>query len=218
MIRRPPRSTLDRSSAASDVYKRQGIIHRDLKPANIKVTPEGKVKVLDFGLAKAFAEDKETTDPSNSPTVISAPSTHAGMILGTAAYMSPEQARGRGTGKRSDIFGFGCVLFEMLTGRAAFEGEDMADILSRVLQNEPDWKLLPSAVPARIRELLQLCMQKDMRKRRSDAAGVRIDIEQALAVPVVPSEVPMQTSRRAWAAIALAVIAAIALAVPALRH
>jgi Tol biopolymer transport system component len=203
---------------ALEAAHEKGIIHRDLKPANIKVTPEGKVKVLDFGLAKAFGEDKETTDLSNSPTLVSAPATNAGMILGTAAYMSPEQAKGRVIGKRSDIFGFGCVLFEMLTGRAAFEGENMADILSLVLQREPDWKLLPSAVPARIRELLQLCMQKDMRKRRSDASDVRIDIEQALAMPVVPSEVPMQTSRRAWVAFALALIAAIALTVPALRH
>jgi serine/threonine-protein kinase len=185
---------------ALEAAHEKGIIHRDLKPANIKVTSDGKVKVLDFGLAKAFFADVENADPSNSPTMISMASTNAGVILGTAAYMSPEQAKGRNVGKRTDIFGFGCVLFEMLTGRAAFEGEDIADILSRVLQREPDWTLLPAAVPPRIRELLQLCLQKDIRKRRSDAADVRIDIEQALAEPVALASVSVsgRTARLGW--------------------
>src|SRR5262245_27829940 len=103
--------------------------------------------------------------------------TNAGLILGTAAYMSPEQARGKAVDKRTDIFAFGCVLYEMLTGRSAFDGEDVADILSRVLQRDPDWTLLPANVPPRIRELLRLSLQKDIKKRRSDAADVRIDIE-----------------------------------------
>src|SRR5438094_907820 len=128
--------------------------------------------------------------------------TSAGVILGTAAYMSPEQAKGRTVEKRTDIFAFGCVLYEMLTGRPAFEGEDIPEILSRVLQREPDWALLPANVPPRIRELLKLCLQKDIRKRRSDAADVRIDIEQALAEPAAatPAIPPARGGRRAWTA------------------
>src|SRR5436853_153817 len=140
----------------------KGVVHRDLKPANVKITPDGKVKVLDFGLARAMDGSPAGATLSNSPTMLSG--TLAGMILGTAAYMSPEQAKGRPADHRTDIFAFGCVLYEMLTGRAAFDGEDVTDILSRILQREPDWTLLPAGVPARIRELLQLCLQKDFRK------------------------------------------------------
>jgi serine/threonine protein kinase len=145
---------------ALEAAHEKGIIHRDLKPANIKITPDGKVKVLDFGLAKAFEGEVTNANLSKSPT-LSMAATNAGLILGTAAYMSPEQAKGRAVDRRTDIFSFGCVLYEMLTGRVAFDGEDVADILSRVLQREPDWALLPDTVPPRIRELLRLCLEKN---------------------------------------------------------
>src|ERR1700674_2275274 len=121
----------------------KGIIHRDLKPANVKMTPEGKVKVLDFGLAKAYAGDRETYDPTNSPT-LSAAATMQGMILGTAAYMSPEQARGKSVDKRTDIWAFGCVLYELLTGKHAFDGEDITEIMAAVVKTEPDWNRIPT--------------------------------------------------------------------------
>jgi len=140
---------------ALEAAHNRGIVHRDLKPGNIKRTPEGTVKVLDFGLAKPmqgrFASDQGF---SNSPTLMSA--SMAGVILGTAAYMSPEQARGKEVDARTDIFAFGAVLYEMLTGQQAFEGEDVTDTLSRVLQREPDWTLLPANIRPRLRELLKL--------------------------------------------------------------
>jgi serine/threonine protein kinase len=161
----------------------KGVIHRDLKPANIKLTPQSRLKVLDFGLAKAYDTDNPNPGVSNSPTMISMAATNAGMILGTAAYMSPEQARGRAVDRRTDIFAFGCVLYEMVTGKRAFEGEDVAEILSRVLQRDPDWTQLPRTLPPGIRRVLQLCLEKDVKKRRASAADVRIDIEQALTAP-----------------------------------
>src|SRR6202140_757380 len=161
---------------ALEAAHEKSIIHRDLKPANVKVTPEGKVKVLEFGLAKAFAGDTTTEDIGNSPT-LSRAATMQGVILGTAAYMSPEQARGKAVDKRTDIWAFGCVLFELLTGKQAFHGEDVTDILAAVVRAEPDWTALPTNISPSIRVLLQRCLRKDRRQRTPDAGTIRIEIE-----------------------------------------
>jgi Tol biopolymer transport system component len=182
---------------ALEAAHEKGIIHRDLKPANVKVTPEGKVNVLDFGLAKAFAGDTSTEDIGNSPT-LSMAATMQGVILGTAAYMSPEQAKGKEVDKRTDIFAFGAVLYELLTGKPAFHGDDVTDILGAVLRMEPDWNRLPAAVPQKIRDLLRRCLQKDRRQRFHDAGDVRIEIEEAIAAPkdsAVTQAAPVSTSK-----------------------
>ncbi len=161
-----------------------GIIHRDLKPANVKTTPEGKVKVLDFGLAKAWegggegsgAEASDGVDLSQSPTVMGA--TRTGVILGTAAYMSPEQARGGQVDKRTDIWAFGCVLWECLTGQRLFGGATASDSIGAILHTEPDWALLPGDTPAAVRRLLRRCLAKDSRKRLHDIADARIELEE----------------------------------------
>jgi len=191
---------------ALEAAHEKGIIHRDLKPANVKLTPEGKVKVLDFGLAKAFAGDTSTEDMSNSPT-LSMAATMQGVILGTAAYMSPEQARGKQVTKATDIFAFGAVLYELLTGKQAFHGEDVAGILAAVLRVEPDWSCLPENTPPAIHRLLHRCLQKDRRQRLQDATDARIEIEDAIAAPKdsgATQAAPASTSKLLWAVVAVA--------------
>src|SRR5262245_59143201 len=160
-------------AAALEAAHDAGIVHRDLKPANIKVRDDGATKVLDFGLAKLMdpvgAALQGGPSATQSPTITSpAMMTGVGVILGTAAYMSPEQAKGRPADKRSDIWAFGCVLYEMLTGRRAFEGDDVSDTLAAVLRGQPDWMALPADVPEHIRLLLHRCLEKDRSKRVSD--------------------------------------------------
>jgi Tol biopolymer transport system component len=169
---------------ALEAAHEQGIIHRDLKPANVKVRGDGTVKVLDFGLAKALEPTgAASSNVSQSPTITTPAMTQAGMILGTAAYMSPEQAKGRAADKRSDVWAFGVVLYEMLTGQRAFKGEDVSDTLAFILTREPDWAMLPADTPPLIRRLLRRCLQKDRRRRLADAADARLEIEEASTVP-----------------------------------
>ncbi|MEO6409837.1 MAG: protein kinase, partial [Burkholderiaceae bacterium] len=165
---------------ALEAAHEQNIIHRDLKPANIKLRPDGTVKVLDFGLAKAA--DTSAARTSHSPTFTSpAALTIGGMIIGTAAYMAPEQARGKSVDKRADIWAFGLVLYEMLTGRAAFAGDTVTDILAAVVTREPDWAALPDAAPASLKRLLAHCVEKDPKRRLRDIGDARYEIEETIA-------------------------------------
>ncbi|HVT43697.1 MAG TPA: protein kinase [Thermoanaerobaculia bacterium] len=163
---------------ALELAHEQGIVHRDLKPANIKIDPDGNVKVLDFGLARALDAEDAEQDFSNSPTMVRA-ATHAGVILGTAAYMSPEQARGRRVDKRADIWAFGVVLWEMLTGQRLFSGETISDTLAAVLKEEPDLDALPASSPASVRRLIRRCLEKNPRNRLHDIADARIELTDA---------------------------------------
>src|SRR5499433_2275955 len=188
----------------------KGVIHRDLKPANIKITRDGTVKVLDFGLAKAGdAESPDADSLSNSPTLRTLAST-PGMILGTAAYMSPEQAKGRPVDRRTDIFAFACVLYEMLTGKPAFAGETAMEILSDVMKTDPDWLALPATTPSLVRSLLRRCLQKDPTQRLRDIADARFQIEEALAEQPAAVQ-PVMSHHRAvrwlkWAAVLMLAI------------
>jgi len=166
----------------------KGVVHRDLKPANIKMTPGGQVKVLDFGLAKAMeSATSPAASASISPTMVS-PATQAGIILGTAAYMSPEQARGKAVDQRADIWAFGCVLFEMLTGRSPFgAGETVSDSIAAILTREPDWNALPDGTPPSIRRLLRRCMQKDVHRRLCHIADARLELDDAAVDEPVPT-------------------------------
>jgi Flp pilus assembly protein TadD/TolB-like protein len=191
----------------------RGVIHCDLKPANVALTRDGRVKLLDFGLARAFAPERPATDASHSPTLTQdlAP---AGNVFGTVSYMSPEQARGRDIDKRTDIWAFGCVLFEMLTGRKAFTGESIPDTLASIFEAEPDWSALPPRVPGRVRELLRRCIQKDPNRRLRDAGDARIELDDSIVGQTreLTGTSLLRTRRRrtGWvvAAAAIAVLAA----------
>jgi serine/threonine protein kinase len=199
----------------------RGIVHRDLKPANIKLRPDGTVKVLDFGLAKAV-EPAAGTATAHSPTITSPAMTQLGTILGTAAYMSPEQAKGRAADKRSDIWAFGCVLFEMLAGVQVFAGDDVTDSIAAILRAEPDWQKLPADTPPAIRRLLRRCLEKDPKERLTDIGVARLEIKDALATPF--SEAPSlarPASRRVllpWIVAATSLAASLALVAWSLRR
>ena len=164
----------------------RGIVHRDLKPANVKITPDGGVKVLDFGLAKALSADGVAPDATSSPT-LTAQATQAGVVIGTAAYMSPEQARGRPVDKRSDVWSFGAVLYEMLTGRRCFEGETVSDVLAAVLRQDPDWSRLPPETPGGVPVLLRRCLERDPRQRLRDLGDAWILVDAAAAPGPAPA-------------------------------
>ena len=198
---------------ALEASHEQGIIHRDLKPANIKLRADGTVKVLDFGLAKTV-EPAAASSPgaSLSPTITSPAMTGVGVLLGTAAYMSPEQAKGKPADKRSDIWAFGCVLYEMLTSKRAFSGEDSSDTLASVLKTEPEWRTLPADTPVSVRSLLRRCLQKDRRTRITDISTVLFVIDELQSGNEIAAQTDVTVMRRAGPYIVAAILVGIAAA------
>jgi Tol biopolymer transport system component/predicted Ser/Thr protein kinase len=202
---------------AFEAAHEKGIVHRDLKPANVKLTADGDVKVLDFGLAKAMDPTSTSGSVSNSPT-LTARGTQMGVILGTAAYMSPEQARGKIVDRRADIWAFGCVLYEMVTGRRAFEGDEITDVLARLIERDPDWSALPANTPPEMRRLLTRCLTKDPKGRLRDIGEARHAIDEQLAgkAPATVTAPPPSAAGVSWSRIlpwALTAILAAAVAV-----
>jgi len=198
----------------------RGIVHRDLKPANIKLATDGTVKVLDFGIAKAL--DTRVTSGPQAPALTTPAMTEAGIVLGTAQYMAPEQARGKPVDQRTDIWAFGCVLYEMLTGQPAFGGEDVTIVLARVLERGAKLDALPQSISPDVRQTIKLCLQKDLKKRVADIRDVRLALEGAFETAAPPTAsaaaAPVSRGRVAWMAFAVALLVAVALAVPAARH
>jgi serine/threonine protein kinase len=213
-IARPEALSIAKQIAdALEAAHEHGIVHRDLKPANVKITDDGIVKVLDFGLAKALGPTAASAaDASNSPT-LTAHATQMGVVLGTAAYMSPEQARGKPVDKRTDLWAFGCVLYEMLTGRSVFARGTISDTIAAILEREPDWTALPATTPASVRRLLQRCLDKDPKRRLHDIADARLEIEETLTAPLAisPTRDRRISTRQTW----LWVIAGLTLAATA---
>jgi serine/threonine protein kinase len=195
---------------ALEAAHERGVIHRDLKPANVKLKPDGSVKVLDFGLAKIHESDVHTASLSNSPTLMTASSV-PGVILGTAAYMSPEQAKGKEVDRTTDVWAFGCVLYEMLAGRPAFEGETLGEILAGVLKDEPDWRRLPLETPEAIRRLLRRCLKKDRKQRLPHIGAARIEIDEAQSEPASSALLVAKAPRRAERFLWISALAAVAL-------
>ena len=197
---------------ALEAAHESAIVHRDLKPANIKVRPDGLVKVLDFGLAKALESPAARPASSQPKTLMSPALTEVGTLFGTAAYMSPEQARGRAADKRSDVWAFGCVLFEMLTGKRAFAGEETSDVIAAILRGEPEWSALPTDVPPSIHRLLRRCLEKDRARRLRDIGDARLEIDDGRLAPATAhagARSSVLRERIAWtAALALAALAA----------
>jgi serine/threonine protein kinase len=187
----------------------KGVVHRDLKPANLKITPEGRLKVLDFGLAKALSADSASGgNPASSPT-LTMQGTMAGMIMGTAAYMSPEQARGQKVDKRADIWSFGVVFYELLTGRNPFGCDTVSDTLAAVLKTDPDWSALPRDTPPAVRRLLRRCLERDRTRRLADIADARLEIDEGAGESLAP---PIARHARAAVRWLIAVLALVALA------